>query len=202
VTFPGFADRIARDSGWAVLTFNFRGTGPSEGDFSIEGWLADIRAGIDLLDAREDVIGIWLVGAGLGGSLAIVAAASDERVRGVAAIATPASLRDWVRDPARFLEHARRMGVLHTPGYPDDLTAWAREIAELDVLAAARKLPPRPLLVLHGSDDDVVPLEDARAIADAHGSAELRVVVHAGYRLRHDPRAVASLAGWLDRQYL
>ncbi len=63
-----------------------------------------------------------------------------------------------------------------------------------------RKLAPRPLLVLHGSDDDVAPIDDARILAEAHGAAELRVVLTAGRRIRHDPRAIASLVGWLDRQ--
>jgi uncharacterized protein len=45
-----------------------------------------------------------------------------------------------------------------------------------------------------------VPVFDARVLADAHGSAELRLINGAGHRLRHDPRAVAVLLGWLDRQ--
>ena len=200
LTFPELADRIARDVGWIVLTFNFRGTGGSTGDFSIGGWLEDQRAALDLLYARGDVLGVWMVGTGVGGSLSLCTAAVDDRVRGVATLGTQASLRDWARDPGRFLAHCRRMGVMRTPGYPPDLAAWAREIAEVDAVAAARELAPRPLLVMHGTEDDVVPMDDARALADAHGAAELRVVQTAGRRLRHDPRAVASLIGWLDRQ--
>ena len=49
LTFPELADRIARDIGWIVLTFNFRGTGGSAGDFSIGGWLEDQRGAVDLL---------------------------------------------------------------------------------------------------------------------------------------------------------
>jgi putative redox protein len=94
------------------------------------------------------------------------------------------------------------MGVLRTPGAPADPAAWAREIAGVNAVGAARRLAPRPLLVLHGSDDDVAPLDDARILAEAHGSAELRVVLTAGRRIRHDPRAIASLFGWLDRQTL
>jgi putative redox protein len=37
-------------------------------------------------------------------------------------------------------------------------------------------------------------------LAEAHGAAELRVINGAGHRLRHDPRAIALLMGWLDRQ--
>ena len=42
-TYPDLADHIANEAGWTVLTFNFRGTGTSEGDFSAHGWLDDLR---------------------------------------------------------------------------------------------------------------------------------------------------------------
>jgi putative redox protein len=198
LTFPELADRIARDVGWMVFTFNFRGTGGSEGDFSVGGWLADQRMAIDLLAAREDVSGVWIAGTGAGGTLALCTAAADERVRGVATLGAQATLRGW--ETSRFIDHCRRMGVLRTPGAPKDPAAWSREIAAVDAIAAASKLAPRPLLVLHGSEDDVAPLDDARILAEAHGAAELRVVLTAGRRIRHDPRAIASLLGWLDRQ--
>jgi len=65
---------------------------------------------------------------------------------------------------------------------------------------AARRFAPRPLLVMHGEDDESVPVADSRLLAETHGSAELRVIAGAGHRLRHDPRAIAVLMGWLDRQ--
>jgi putative redox protein len=54
--------------------------------------------------------------------------------------------------------------------------------------------------LMHGSDDEIVPTADSRVLAEAHGSAELQIVSGAGHRLRHDPRAMAILLGWLDRQ--
>ena len=42
--------------------------------------------------------------------------------------------------------------------------------------------------------------EEARALAAAHGAADLRLIEGAGHHLRHDPRAIAVLLGWLDRQ--
>ena len=194
-------DRVSREAGWAGLTFTFRGTGPSEGDFSIDGWLADVRAAVDALDARADVSGVWIAGFRLGGTLAIVTAASDERVRGIATFAAPASLRTWVREPEWFLEYAKRTGVLRNEGYPADPDAWIRAIANLDPVSAARNVAPRPWLLVHGSADDVVPLEDARQLAEAAGAgADLRIVANGAHRLRHDPRAIAALLGWLDHQ--
>ena len=194
-------DRVARDSGWAALTFTFRGTGTSEGDFSIDGWRSDVRSAIDTLTARPDVGGVWIAGFRLGGTLAILAAAEDTRVRGIATFAAPASLTTWVADPHWFLEYARRTGVLRTPGFPPDPTAWIRSIAELRPVEAAAKIAPRPWLLVHGSADDVVPVDDARRLAAAAGPAvEVRIITNGPHRLRHDPRAIAALLGWLDRQ--
>jgi len=199
-TYPELADRLAEEAGWTVLTFNFRGTGASEGDFSLGGWLADLRAAVDALLDTGDVEGVWLCGSSTGGSLAICAAAEDERVRGVAALSARADFDDWASHPRRFLEHARDIGVIRDTRFPGDIDAWIRELREVRPLALVTKLPPRPLLLVQGSDDDVVPSLDARALADSHGEAELRIIQGAGHRLRHDPRAIAVLLGWLERQ--
>ena len=62
------------------------------------------------------------------------------------------------------------------------------------------KIPPRPLLIVHGTNDDVVPMTDAGSsptLPDV--SAELRILAGAGHTLLHDPRAIALLLGWFDR---
>ena len=41
-TFPELVDRAANDLGWVGMTFNFRGCGQSEGDFSLQGWVNDL----------------------------------------------------------------------------------------------------------------------------------------------------------------
>jgi putative redox protein len=53
---------------------------------------------------------------------------------------------------------------------------------------------------MHGDDDESVPASESRALSLAHGNAELRIIPGAGHRLRHDPRAISVLIGWLDRQ--
>jgi putative redox protein len=200
-TYPELADRLAREAGWLVLTFNFRGTGTSDGDFSAGGWLDDLRAAVRILEERDDVRGVWLAGFGHGGTFAVCEAADDPMVQGVATIAAPSTLLDWARDPGHLMAHAREMQMIRTPGFPPDRAAWVREVARMDAVAAAGRLGGRPLLVLHGVDDADVPVTDARALADAAGpAAELRLVHGAGHRLRHDPRAIATLLGWLDRQ--
>jgi len=202
-TYPQLADRLAVEAGWTVLTFNFRGTGESEGDFSLAGWMADLQAAVGHLLADDGVAAVWLAGFSTGGSLAICTAAEDERVAGVASLAAPADFSSWAADPRRFLDHAREVGVVRGAGFPASFDAWARELREIRASAVVGKIPPRPLLIVHGSADDVVPVVEARQLADAaEAPVELRVLTGAGHRLRHDPRAIAALIGWLDRQHL
>ena len=199
-TFPELAERIARETGCFALAFNCRGAGASEGDFSVGGWLDDIRAAVNEFDARPDVNGVWLVGVAEGGALALTVAATTERVRGVATLAAPLTLGEWAREAGRLLDYARRVGMVQTPDFPESISEWSREVAAIDAGVAARALRPRPLFVLHGSDDEIVPLEEARLLAEAAApTSELRVVQAAGHELRHDPRAIAALLGWIDR---
>jgi pimeloyl-ACP methyl ester carboxylesterase len=202
ITYPEFADRLAADAGWVVLAFHFRGIGRSDGDFSVGGWVNDIRASVDYLMDAAGVEGVWLAGFRTGGTLAICVAADDERVRGVATFGAPADFDSWASEPRRFLEVARERGVIRTPGYPEDVAAWATELKTVRAIDVVERIPPRPLLVVHGSIDDEVPLSDARVLVDAAPGSELRVITGAGHRLRHDPRGVAVLLGWLDRQAL
>jgi putative redox protein len=199
--YQQLADRLAADTGWVVLTFSFRGTSESTGNFSLGGWLADLKVAIEVLLSSGTVDAVWLCGFAAGGALAICAAGEDTRVRGVAAFSAPADFADRAGDARRFVSQARAVGVIRDPNFPADLDAWARELREIRPLSLIGKIPPRPILLVHGANDEVVTVLDARALADAgDAQVELRVLPGAAHRLRHDPRAIALLIGWLDRQ--
>jgi pimeloyl-ACP methyl ester carboxylesterase len=200
VTDPALADRLTRESGWRVVVAALRGAGESDGDFSALGWMDDLRFVVD--SEVPAPAGCLAVGFGFGGVLALHLSATDERVRGVACLGTPADPGALGRDAEVLLERCRRTGVVSTPGFPASVDAWAKELTLLHPAQDAELLRGRPLLVVHGSDDPDVPLRDVRALADAAtGPSELHVVHGAGHWLRADPRAVAILAGWLERQH-
>ena len=115
-------------------------------------------------------------------------------------MAAPADYNDWYRNPRRLLLHAREVGVVRSEKFPPSFDKWAGEFKEINPEKAAAALAPRPLLILHGEADDLVPSTDARALAEAHQSAELRIIGGGGHEMRHDPRAIAVLLGWLARQ--
>ena len=197
-TFPALADRFATEAGFVALAYASRGVDRSEGDFSLGGWRRDLAGAVDHLAATTPCRAVWLVGFGTGGSLATVVAAGHDRVRGAAAVAAPADFENWARNPRKLLLLAREIGVIRDPRFPPSFDRWANEIREVRAAAAAAALGDRDLMVIHGSDDETVPVLDARAIADACPGADLRVIGGAGHHLRHDPRAVAVLIGWLE----
>jgi uncharacterized protein len=102
--------------GYAVLSFDYRGFGRSDGErgrLVPQEQVEDVRAAVSFLETRHEIDPerIALLGWALGGGVAIAEAASDERVRAVAACNAIGdgrrSLRFMHDDQtwARLLEH-------------------------------------------------------------------------------------------------
>lgn len=198
-SMPELADRIAGEMGWVAIAFSYRGCGRSEGQFSLLGWLRDVLAAVDHAGRQEGVKEVWLLGFGTGGALSICAAAREPRVKGVVSVGAPADFDDWAGHPRTLLEHSRERRLIDDPAYPPSVESWARELKDIRSVLCASQMAPRPLLILHGQEDEQVPVFDARVLSDAHGSADLRIINGGGHHLRHDPRAVAVVMGWLER---
>lgn len=82
--------------GCAVLRFNFRGVGVSDGEYSGgEGELADYRAALDFMAARFPGVPLWAAGVSFGSWVAMTAGAADDRVTTLVGIAVPAALYDF-----------------------------------------------------------------------------------------------------------
>ena len=200
--FYQLADRIADEMGWLVASVRMRGCGTSTGDFSLGGWVDDARAALEYLRFEGQPDRLWICGFGTGGAIALAASVNDPSVTGVATLGTPADFKDWAQRPEQLLEHARGLGVIESPGFPSDFAHWSSQLSSVSGLEAAEAISDKGFLAIHGFHDEVVPVFDARLLADGHGEAELHIISGAGHQLRNDPRAIAVLLGWLDRQRL
>jgi hypothetical protein len=88
VVFQG-AKALSR-IGCAVLRFNFRGVGASQGEFDRgEGEQADFRAGLDYMAARYPGVPLWAAGFSFGSWVALEVGALDDRVSTLIGIAPP-----------------------------------------------------------------------------------------------------------------
>jgi alpha/beta superfamily hydrolase len=82
--------------GCAVLRFNFRGVGSSEGTWDDgPGEIADFRAALDVMVARYPDTELWTAGFSFGSWVALTVGATDDRVRVLIGIAPPLDRYDF-----------------------------------------------------------------------------------------------------------
>lgn len=82
--------------GCAVLRFNFRGVGGSEGTWDEgPGEIEDYRAALDVMAARYPEAELWAAGFSFGSWVALTAGATDDRVRVLIGIAPPIDKYDF-----------------------------------------------------------------------------------------------------------
>lgn len=197
--YRGFAQRVA-ERGWSALWADMRGVRGSEGFFSIDGWVSDIEAIVRVardLDPTNTFVA--LVGSSAGGAVAVEAVRRGTPVDALALLASPAAWLSFAGDPAAGVQRiTEQAGMPVAPEVLDDPTAWA---AEFDVVTAelAATHVGVPLLIVHGTADDVVPVGHAQRIAAAAPHAEVHLIEGGTHRLRQDERALAIVFDWLER---
>lgn len=148
--WPNIAARL-NDEGYACLRFNFRGCGSgpekSEGAFEdvrLTGRIRDYKAAVQFLEdtGKVDMRRMGVIGSSFGGMVAI--AAQVTRVKAMVCLATPYELS--------------LRGSRFNKRFYDDLRNY-------DLLQAVRNAPP--LLILHGSADELVPPAHAQKLYEA-----------------------------------
>jgi dipeptidyl aminopeptidase/acylaminoacyl peptidase len=190
--FPHLAE-LLRSRGFTVVRFNFWGTGMQPGDELVtdtaafrantyareqEDLLAILAAlGTTIAPGRVDPDRIGLLGHSRGGGASILAAAHPEWSERVRALVTWNSIGriDYVGESqrARWREQGELEVVNGRTGQrlmlgPELLAEVENPPAALDIPAAAARRTA-PWLILHGENDEAVPLAEGRALAAAAG---------------------------------
>lgn len=149
-------------AGWNVLCWDYRGYGESEGRISREGSIIDANAALDYLLRRPDVDANRVVafGQSLGGAIGIVLTAERPEIKALAV--------DGAFDSYRGIVgwHIRRSLILSLFGW------WVPRFAMrdgFDPIDCVGRIAPRPILIMHGSADQVVDPAMARRLYDAAG---------------------------------
>ena len=202
--YAGFARALAA-RGFAAMWFNFRGCRGAPGEFSMSGWCTDMAGALDAIARAKDIESIprGIVGSSAGGMAAIDVAAGRNDVAMVATLAAPASFAfgGMTTDPRTLVQRLRNIGIIHDPAYPPDLDAWTADLKAASAEQTIAAVAPRPLLLIHGDADDVVPYHHAERLFTLAGEPkELVRIPRGAHQLRRDPRAVEALTDWLDRR--
>ena len=168
-------------AGFDVLLFDYRGYGRSSGRPGEQGTYRDARAALACLLRQADVdpARVLYLGESLGGAVALELAVAQPPA-GLVALSAFTSIRDMAR------RHYRLVPAALVPDAYPSLRLIAR-------LAA-------PLLVVHGEDDVLVPVEHGRALfAAAPEPKRLRIVPGVGHNdlMSHAGTLVArEIASW------
>ena len=180
--YPELAERIAR-WGYAVLIFNFRGAGLSGGNLDMGGWLRDLSAAIEYLYKCPEVDRsfVVLLGFSAGAAVSLCAASRDERVGAVIACASPAEF--GFEDSEAALERFRSIGVIRDDDFPQSVETWAAGFKEVGAENCIGGIAPRPVVLIHGEEDEIVPISNARRLYDAAGEPkQLFILPGTGHR--------------------
>ncbi|HEX6071097.1 MAG TPA: alpha/beta fold hydrolase [Longimicrobiaceae bacterium] len=199
--FPTLARALAA-RGHAAITFDFshNGVGADGVDYSALDLFAsathtrnvdEIRMVLEAITSGrlfpQAPRSIGLFGHSRGGGEAIVAAAEDPRVDALVTCAaisavdrwSAAQVETWERGETVFVENGRTHQSM--PIGPDYWRDLRRNAGRLDIRAAAARLDV-PWLILHGDEDETVPVREARVLRAAAGpNAQLSVLKGAGH---------------------
>jgi fermentation-respiration switch protein FrsA (DUF1100 family) len=167
--------------GFDVLLFDYRGYGASTGRPDEDGTYLDARAALDVLISQPEADSerVVYLGESLGGAVAL-ALALQSPPSGLILQSTFTSVRDV----------ARRHYPIIPRGVIPDAYPSARRIGRLRA----------PVLVLHGDRDEIVPVEQGRALFDAAAQPKRLHVFHgAGHNdlvARWGAEYADVIAGW------
>lgn len=170
--------RFLHAAGFHVLTIDVRGHGtnpPEHLPISGGEFGADARAAVAAILARPEVERAAILGHSMGGIGAVLAAAGDPRIDAIVVVSAPA-------DPTRLTRQTFRLAHLPIPGIVAWPLAWltARIYVRprghvLEEVSASRAIARYrgPALLVHGAEDEVVPIGHHHRLAAAarHGRA-------------------------------
>jgi dipeptidyl aminopeptidase/acylaminoacyl peptidase len=189
-------------AGFITLIFNFRGAGKSEGNLDILGWTRDLQAALNFLYNLKEVdkTRFCLLGFSGGAAVSVYTAAHDPRVSSVVTCACPADFHSLTQKetPLDTIERFRQIGVIRDKDFPLSIEEWQRGFETVSPIKWINKISPRPLLLVHGDADELIPLEHAHKLYQkAKEPKELKIIPGARHKVRLEKAAMDFVLDWL-----
>jgi alpha-beta hydrolase superfamily lysophospholipase len=201
----GIGSVLWRD-GHSVLLFDFRGRGTSERHTNTlcNREVDDLLTAVAHVRARMPHAPIGVIGFSMGASVALLAAAQERAISAVVADSPFTTARDVVGYGVR---QVLPFGSEPLVALLEALIAqrYGYRLSQVRPIDAAGKLAPRPLLLIHSTEDSIIPVEHVyRCFAAASEPKELWVyegVEHCGAYFADRDRYAERVRAFF-RQYL
>ncbi len=174
-----FTTELLAEEGYGVLAAEYRGYGGNPGEPTEDGLYRDGRAALAWLEAQGVTEGdIVLVGNSLGSGVA-TELASEMQPRALILVSAFKSMTATAQNAYPYV--------------PVDWLLVDRfdNIAKIGAVTA-------PVLVVHGSDDQLIPLAHARELAESARSAQLIVLSGFGHNMAGDETAQQPQLAFLE----
>jgi pimeloyl-ACP methyl ester carboxylesterase len=170
---PALAAALQRQ-GYAIMMIDLRGHGESEGKRYTWGEheRRDVLGAVDfLLEEGFQPGKIGVVGISLGGAAAIGAAAEEKAIGVVVVESTFADLINLVEP--KWVTKSSLPIFFMTGVYLMWRLFYGFDLKEVRPLEDLKKVPPRPILLMHSKDDEKIDVEQAYKLANGVPSAKL-----------------------------
>jgi len=193
-----------RERGFTVMLFDFRGCGRSDGRYTTIGHHEprDLFAAVGWLRRRVGPdVPIGLYGISMGGSVAIEVAAHSPEVAAVVADSAFSHLSGAVEH--RFSTLGTVDLLFHRATMVIAERLCDGRVADVRPVDAVGRVAPRPLLLIHGGRDDIVPLSQFEELCAKAGEPVehwlLPGTTHAMARLDAPEAYLERVAGFFER---
>ncbi|MCF8011821.1 MAG: alpha/beta hydrolase [Clostridiales bacterium] len=154
-------------TGFDILLFDFAGNGESEGNFediTLSGQIDDLTSAVNWCK-QQGTSTIITFGRSFGGSTVICHAAKDTRVSGVCTWAAPAHLVELFSNfKVEDQDVSDKVTLAGSSGTVQMKKTFFEDLKKYDIPGATAAISPRPLLLLQGTADNVVPPENTGLI--------------------------------------
>jgi hypothetical protein len=188
-------------AGLNVLRFSFAGNGRSEGRFQdavITKEVDDLGRVIDALVGYS----ICYAGHSMGGAVGVLRASTDARIRYLISLAGMVDTRGFAQ--REFGDVIPDKGLMwEDPDCPLS-SAYMNDLVALDTVVSRATQISVPWLLVHGTADDVVPIEDSRMIfAQANEPKQLIELAGASHVFGDGATAlmVDKVTAWIQEQF-
>lgn len=171
-----------------TIIFDFSGCGNSRGHFSVEDWVEDLKR----IAGKFERVSI--IGYSMGGLIAIRAGADIFNLEKLIAVSTPLPAILSEERLAAMFENARR--IMRVRSF-EEFREEMERAKEMDPRRYIKQIKA-PKLIVHGTNDDVVPFECGEAIYhEAEEPKSFLRVINGDHFLRRNHRVMSMVAEWI-----
>jgi len=193
------ADNLS-NAGIPTIRFSFSGNGNSDGEFTqstISKEIGDLASVLDVLDNHI----ICYVGHSMGGAVGVLSASQDNRIKLLVSLAGMVETKAFAQ--REFGDVTPDKGFMWDEPTCPLSQAYMDDLTQINTVVDCASKISVPWLLVHGTEDDVVPIEDSQKIyAQANEPKELFTIEDANHVFSDDSLnpMVEKVVDWIRDQ--